>query len=145
MGLGGADPPVGPDRVPPPPDPLRVPAPPVALPRPLLVLAAATEATRGAATAAASTRPAREPAVPEPDGGMLTEAVEGRPSPTCGQPRNATIVLASTNNRAATANREPDVPKPARYARAGRTWDRYRLAVVMGSAVFADAYSRLPT
>ena len=65
----------------------------------------------------------RAPA-PGGDGGTLTAAVEGSPSPTCGQPRNATIALASTNKRAAPASREPDVPKPARYARVVRTWGR---------------------
>ena len=49
-------------------------------------------------------------------------------SPTCGQPRKATIALASTNIAAAPASNEPEVPSPARYARVARTCDWYRTA-----------------
>jgi hypothetical protein len=38
-----------------------------------------------------------------------------------GQPRNATIALPSTKRTAAPASREPEVPKPARYALVART------------------------
>jgi hypothetical protein len=45
---------------------------------------------------------------------------------TCGQPRNATNALARRNIAAAPATNDPEVPKPARYARVARTLGRYR-------------------
>jgi hypothetical protein len=74
---------------------------------------------RGASTALCSARDAGEPpwgVAPESE----TAAVDGAP-PTWGQPWNATNALASKKIRAAPASRDPEVPKPARYARGART------------------------
>jgi hypothetical protein len=50
--------------------------------------------------------------------------------PTAGQPRKATIALASRNIAAAPATSDPEVPNPARYARVARTLGRYRTSGV---------------
>src|SRR5579884_178820 len=57
----------------------------------------------------------------------MTTAVGDALLPTCGQPRNATNALASTNSIAAPANRDPAVPKLAMYARVARTSSLNRL------------------
>ncbi len=48
--------------------------------------------------------------------------------PTWGQPRKATIALASRNIAAAPATSDPEVPKPARYPRVARTSGLYRMS-----------------
>jgi hypothetical protein len=42
------------------------------------------------------------------------------PPPICGNPLNAMIALPNRNSAAAPASSEPEVPKPARYARVAR-------------------------
>jgi hypothetical protein len=106
-------------ELPPPPPAAFVPAPAAVRGAP-----AATAAAFGCDTAATSSRPARE--------GVARLAREtdtatgGGWLPTWGQPRNATIALASRNITAAPASNDPDVPNPARYPRVARTFDLYR-------------------
>ena len=120
-----APPPPGPFReefTPPPLPAARVP-PPVAV-RPVPAVPAASAVGLACPAAAISTRWARD--------GVARLAREtdtatgGGWLPTWGQPRNATIALASRNISAAPASNDPDVPNPARYARVARTFSTYR-------------------
>jgi hypothetical protein len=105
--------------------PRRVPVVPVpcraASPRPRKAVCRTSDLdlTVGAARAAERRLASRELGAGE-DAGRATVAVAGWVA-TCGQPRKATIALASTNRAAAPASRDPEVPKPARYARVART------------------------
>jgi hypothetical protein len=80
--------------------------------------AAATVA--GRAVAATSSRLAREGAGRRLACATVTATGVGS-APTWGQPRKATIALASKNIAAAPARSDPEVPNPARYARVART------------------------
>jgi hypothetical protein len=68
--------------------------------------------------AAASRRVAA--VLPAADDGTLCSVAGVDCAAICGQPRNETTALASTNMTAAPASREPAVPKPATYARVAR-------------------------
>ncbi len=99
-----------------PPAPARPPTRPTPLspPEP-----AATRPAVGVPSALCRARVAGEPpwgATP----GSETAAVDGA-EPTCGQPWKATKALARRKIRAAPASNDPEVPKPARYARGART------------------------
>jgi hypothetical protein len=102
---------------------------PVRPPRPGGVMAPATPpAAPAGVPAASSNRSAREGAATF-DCDTATATGDGG-LPTWGQPRKATIALASRNIAAAPATSDPEVPKPARYPRVARTFDRYRTSAI---------------